>query len=169
MRCPFCGWEETQVKDSRSTEEGSAIRRRRMCPSCGARFTSFERIQLREMTVKKSDGRTELFDREKLERSMTVAMRKRPVTEEQLERAVSSIVRQLELLGDQEITSEQVGTRAMNALYTLDKVGYIRYASVYRDFGNTEDFTAFIRDLGKKIKSDQKITASKKSEEQDTV
>lgn len=156
MRCPFCGCEETQVKDSRSTEEGAAIRRRRQCPSCGARFTSFERVQLREMIVRKSDGRTEAFDRDKLERSMNVAMRKRPVTEDQIERAVSSIVRQLELLGDQDITSEQVGAKAMAALYSLDKVGYVRYASVYRDFNDTTDFTGFIRDLTKKMKSEEK-------------
>jgi transcriptional repressor NrdR len=156
MRCPFCGFEETQVKDSRSTEEGASIRRRRLCPSCGARFTSFERVQLREMTVRKSDNQTEIFDRDKLQRSMTLAMRKRPVTEDQIERAVSSIVRQLELLGEQEITSEQIGARAMNALYTLDKVGYIRYASVYRDFGNMADFTGFIRDLSKKMKIEEK-------------
>ncbi|HEY0892802.1 MAG TPA: transcriptional regulator NrdR [Cellvibrio sp.] len=155
MRCPFCGFEETQVKDSRSTEEGASIRRRRQCPSCGARFTSFERIQLREMTVRKSDNRTEVFDRDKLQHSMTLAMRKRPVTEEQIERATSSIVRQLELLGENEITSEQIGTRAMNALYTLDKVGYIRYASVYRDFRDMADFTGFIRDLSKRMKAEQ--------------
>lgn len=156
MRCPFCSSEETQVKDSRSTEEGAAIRRRRQCPSCGARFTSFERIQLREMQVKKSDGRVEPFERDKLERSMIVAMRKRPVAEEQVERAVSSIVRQLELMGDQDITSDHIGARAMDALYSLDKVAYIRYASVYRDFKNTTDFTGFVSDLTKKIKSEQK-------------
>jgi len=161
MRCPFCSCEETQVKDSRSTEEGAAIRRRRQCPSCGARFTSFERIQLREMMVKKSDGRVEPFDRDKMQRSMMVAMRKRPVTEDQIDRAASSIVRQLELLGEQDITSEQVGARAMAALYSLDKVGYVRYASVYRDFKDTTDFTGFIRDLTKKIKADEKIAASK--------
>lgn len=155
MRCPFCSSEETQVKDSRSTEEGAAIRRRRQCPSCGARFTSFERIQLREMTVKKSDGRVEQFDRDKLERSMAVAMRKRPVTEEQVERAVSSIVRQLELMGDQDITSDHIGTKALDALYTLDKVAYIRYASVHRDFKDTTDFTGFVSDLNKRMKTEK--------------
>ncbi len=161
MRCPFCSSEETQVKDSRSTEEGAAIRRRRQCPSCGARFTSFERIQLREMLVRKSDGRVEAFDRDKLERSMMLPMRKRPVAEELLERAVSSIVRQLELLGDQDITSDQIGKRAMDALYTLDKVAYIRYASVYNDFKDTADFTGFVSDLNKKIKTDKKLSDSK--------
>lgn len=167
MRCPFCSSEETQVKDSRSTEEGAAIRRRRQCPSCGARFTSFERIQLREMQVRKSDGRVESFERDKLERSMIVAMRKRPVAEEQVERAVSSIVRQLELLGDQEITSEQIGARMMDALYSLDKVAYIRYASVYRDFKNTTDFTGFVSDLTKKIKAEQKDTTKSSSVSED--
>jgi transcriptional repressor NrdR len=155
MRCPFCGDLETQVKDSRSTEEGAAIRRRRMCPSCGARFTSFERIQLREMVVKKSDGRFEVFDRDKLQRSMMLPLRKRPVTEEQVERAISSIVRQLEVLGDQEITSDQIGAKAMDALYTLDKVAYIRYASVYQDFKDTTDFTGFVSELTRRMKKEK--------------
>jgi transcriptional repressor NrdR len=155
MRCPFCSSEETQVKDSRSTEEGATIRRRRQCPSCGARFTSFERIQLREMMVKKSDGRAEPFDRNKLQRSITLPMRKRPVSEEQVERAISSIVRQLELLGDQDITTDQIGSRAMDALYTLDKVAYIRYASVYNDFKDATDFTGFVSDLNRRMKKEK--------------
>ena len=166
MRCPFCGYEETQVKDSRPAEDGGAIRRRRQCPSCGARFTSFERVQLREMAVRKSDGRVEPFERDKLLRSMIVAMRKRPVTEEQIERAVSSIVRQLEVLGDQELTTEQIGAKAMNALYSLDKVGYVRYASVYRDFNETADFTGFVRDLTKRIKAEEKLQKTAQSDAQ---
>ena len=147
MKCPFCGYMETQVKDSRPAEDGAAIRRRRSCPSCAARFTSYERIQLRELMVKKSTGEVEVFNRDKLHRSMTVALRKRPVDDDTLDRAINSIVRQLELTGESEITSEMIGTMVMRALYDLDAVGYVRYASVYRDFRNTGDFTDFIRDL----------------------
>lgn len=151
MKCPFCGYVETQVKDSRPAEEGAAIRRRRSCPSCAARFTSYERIQLRDLLVKKSTGDVEAFNRDKMHRSMTVALRKRPVDDDTLDRAVNSIVRQLELSGDQEITSEMIGTMVMRALYDLDAVGYVRYASVYRDFRNTNDFTDFIRELQNRL------------------
>lgn len=155
MKCPFCGYVETQVKDSRPAEDGAAIRRRRSCPSCAARFTSYERIQLRDLFVKKSTGEVEPFNRDKLHRSMSVALRKRPVEEDTLDRAINSIVRQLELSGDAEITSETIGTIVMRALYDLDTVGYVRYASVYRDFRNTGDFTDFIRDLQTRLQEDK--------------
>ncbi len=147
MRCPFCGYEETQVKDSRPSEDGATIRRRRACPSCAARFTTFERIQLREMTVLKAGNRKEPFDRDKLIRSMQVALRKRPVEMEEIEKTVNGIVRQLETHGEQEIKSEIIGAHAMKALAGLDKVGYIRYASVYKDFCEPEDFNQFLDDL----------------------
>jgi transcriptional repressor NrdR len=155
MKCPFCGYVETQVKDSRPAEDGAAIRRRRSCPSCAARFTSYERIQLRDLFVKKSTGEVEPFNRDKLHRSMSVALRKRPVEEDTLDRAINSIVRQLELSGDSEITSETIGTMVMRALYELDTVGYVRYASVYRDFRNTGDFTDFIRDLQTRLQEEK--------------
>lgn len=154
MKCPFCGYVETQVKDSRPAEDGAAIRRRRSCPSCAARFTSYERIQLRELMVKKSTGEVEAFNRDKMHRSMALALRKRPIDEDMLDRAVNSIVRQLELTGEAEITSEMIGTMVMRALYDLDAVGYVRYASVYRDFRNTNDFTDFIVDLQKRLKEE---------------
>lgn len=157
MRCPFCGYLETQVKDSRPAEDNAAIRRRRSCPSCGARFTSYERVQLRELMVKKSDGESEVFSRDKLHRSMFVALRKRPIDEDKLERAVNSIIRQLELLGESEIPTDMIGKKTMDALYSLDKVAYVRYASVYQDFRETEDFTDFIRDLQRRIEDDLKV------------
>ncbi|MDB5365193.1 MAG: hypothetical protein JWM77_1120 [Rhodospirillales bacterium] len=144
MRCPFCGNDDTQVKDSRPTEDNSAIRRRRICSQCGARFTTFERVQLRELTVVKSNGDREPFDREKLLRSMRIALRKRPVETERIERVVNSIVRQLESSGDTDVPSKQVGEMAMQALATLDQVGYVRYASVYRDFREAKDFDEFL-------------------------
>ncbi len=156
MRCPFCGYVETQVKDSRPAEDGASIRRRRNCPSCEARFTSYERVQLRELIVKKSNGETELFSRDKLYRSMILALRKRPVDEEKLDRMVNTIIRQLELAGETEITSGTIGKAAMDALYSLDKVGYVRYASVYRDFRDTGDFTDFVKDLQNRIKKEEK-------------
>lgn len=154
MRCPFCGYLETQVKDSRPAEDNAAIRRRRSCPSCTARFTSYERVQLRELTVKKSTGESEPFSRDKLHHSMAVALRKRPVDEEKLERTVNSIIRQLELMGDTDITSDMIGRKTMDALFMLDKVGYVRYASVYHDFRNTEDFTDFVQDLQRRVQDD---------------
>ena len=144
MRCPFCAHNDTQVKDSRPTEDNSAIRRRRYCPNCGARFTTFERVQLRELTVLKRTGQREPFDREKLLRSMRIALRKRPVEEERLERVVNGIVRRLESSGEVEIAVDNIGELVMEALLTLDKVGYIRFASVYRNFRETKDFEDFI-------------------------
>lgn len=148
MRCPFCASDESQVKDSRSTEDGAAIRRRRQCEGCGARFTTFERIQLRELTVVKSgasgeQGRREPFDREKLVRSVSVAARKRPVNAMQVERLVSGIQRQLETAGDAEVSSTRIGEMVMEGLKGLDSVAYIRFASVYRDFREARDFEEF--------------------------
>jgi transcriptional repressor NrdR len=148
MRCPFCGEIESQVKDSRPSEDGAAIRRRRMCPSCGGRFTTFERVQLRELTIVKRSGRRTPFDREKLMRSISIALRKRPVDPEQVEKMVSGIVRQLESLGETEIPSNIVGELIMKALKSLDEVAYVRYASVYRDFRETQDFARFLGQEG---------------------
>lgn len=148
MRCPFCGHMESQVKDSRPSEDGAAIRRRRNCPECGGRFTTFERVQLRELAIVKRSGRRTPFDREKLMRSISIAMRKRPVDAEWLERMVSSIVRQLESLGETELPSHVVGEMVMKALKAIDEVAYVRYASVYRDFRETQDFAKFLGDEG---------------------
>ena len=147
MRCPFCGNEDTQVKDSRPTEDNSAIRRRRQCANCGARFTTFERVQLRELTVLKSSGKRETFDREKLLRSMTIALRKRPLDADRLERVVNGIVRRLESSGESEIPSKLIGELIMDALKSLDPVAYVRFASVYRNFREARDFEAFIEEL----------------------
>ena len=147
MRCPFCGFEETQVKDSRPSEDNSAIRRRRFCTACGSRFTTFERVQLRELTVIKKDKSKTPFDREKLQRSITIAVRKRPISPEQVELIVNSIQRQLELSGESEILSNQIGEMVMEALSGLDPVAYVRFASVYRDFREAKDFKAFISSL----------------------
>lgn len=144
MRCPVCSHEETQVKDSRPTEDNSAIRRRRYCPECEHRFTTFERIQNREMTVLKSGGRKQPFDRDKVVRSMQVALRKRPVEIADIERAADQIVRVLESQGEEEITTDKIGALVMKALIELDVVGYIRFASVYKDFRNPEDFNDFL-------------------------
>jgi transcriptional repressor NrdR len=144
MRCPFCGHAESQVKDSRPSENGDAIRRRRHCPACGGRFTTFERVQLRELTILKRSGRRTPFDREKLVRSISVAIRKRPVDPERVERLVNAIVRQLESMGETEIASSVVGELVMKALKSLDDVAYVRYASVYRDFRQTGDFADFL-------------------------
>jgi transcriptional repressor NrdR len=147
MRCPFCGGEDTQVKDSRPAEEGAAIRRRRACPACRARFTTFERVQLREITVLKTDGRREPFDREKLARSIRIALRKRPVDADRIERVVNGIQRRLETEGEQEITSHQIGEAVMEVLKELDQVAYVRFASVYRNFREAKDFQAFLGQL----------------------
>jgi transcriptional repressor NrdR len=147
MRCPFCGHDDTQVKDSRPTEDNSAIRRRRFCAACGARFTTFERVQLRELTVVKSSGLKEPFDREKLLRSLRIALRKRPVEADRIDRVVNSIVRQLESSGENEIPASQIGAMAMESLRALDKVAYIRYASVYKDFREANDFNNFVEAL----------------------
>jgi transcriptional repressor NrdR len=150
MKCPFCGAEDTQVKDSRPAEDGAAIRRRRACPACGARFTTFERVQLREITVLKTDGRRAPFDREKLARSIRVALRKRPVDEDRIERLVNSIQRRLETEGETEIASRKIGELVMESLRELDQVAYVRFASVYRNFGEARDFQAFLGELGQK-------------------
>ena len=147
MRCPFCGNDDTQVKDSRPTEDNSAIRRRRQCVNCGARFTTFERVQIRELTVVKSNGKREPFDREKLLRSMQIALRKRPVDAERLERVVNGIVRRLESSGESDIPSQTVGSLIMDALKTLDPVAYVRFASVYRNFREARDFEEFIETI----------------------
>ena len=147
MRCPFCGCEDTQVKDSRSAEDGSSIRRRRQCAACGGRFTTFERVQLRELTVLKSEGRKEPFDREKLMRSVQVSLRKRDVDQERVDQMVSGIVRRLESLGEQEIDSKVIGEMVMEGLAGLDDVAYVRYASVYKDFREARDFEQFLGEL----------------------
>jgi transcriptional repressor NrdR len=147
MRCPFCGHDDTQVKDSRPTEDNSAIRRRRYCPDCGARFTTFERIQLRELTIVKANGKREPFDRDKLARSLEISLRKREVDPERVERMINSMVRQLESSGESEIPSKVVGEMAMKALESLDKVAYVRYASVYKDFREPKDFNEFVGKL----------------------
>ena len=147
MRCPFCSNEETQVKDSRPTEDGTAIRRRRYCPDCSGRFTTFERVQLRELMVIKRSGRRVLFDRDKMMRSIQVALRKRPVDPERVERMVSGIVRRLESLGESEIKSETVGKLVMEALKTLDDVAYVRFASVYKNFREAKDFEELLGEL----------------------
>ena len=144
MRCPFCGHLESQVKDSRPSEDGAAIRRRRLCPECGGRFTTFERVQLRELTIVKRSGRRAPFDREKLVRSISIATRKRPIEAERLDRLVNGIVRQLESMGETELASHVVGEMVMKALKALDDVAYVRYASVYRDFRHTDDFAQFL-------------------------
>jgi len=144
MRCPFCGHLESQVKDSRPSEDGAAIRRRRLCPECGGRFTTFERVQLRELTILKRSGRRTPFERDKLARSIAVAIRKRPIDPERTERMISSIVRQLESMGETELPSSAVGELVMTQLKALDDVAYVRYASVYRDFRETQDFAHFL-------------------------
>lgn len=144
MRCPFCTSEDTQVKDSRPAEDNMAIRRRRYCPECGARFTTFERVQLRELTVLKKNGRREPFDRDKIMRSVHTALRKRPVEPERIERVVSGIVRQLESAGETEIPSDTIGELVMERLSALDPVAYVRFASVYKNFREVRDFETFL-------------------------
>ncbi len=148
MRCPFCGHAESQVKDSRPSEDNAAIRRRRFCTECGGRFTTFERVQLRELTIVKRSGRRTPFDREKLVRSIAIAIRKRPIDAERSDRMVSGIVRQLESWGETDIPSSVVGEMVMKALKGLDEVAYVRYASVYRDFRETSDFAKFLTQEG---------------------
>jgi len=147
MRCPFCSNPDTQVKDSRPSEDNTAIRRRRVCSDCGGRFTTFERVQLRELTVMKRNGRRVPFDRDKLMRSVQVALRKRSVDPERVERMVNGIVRRLESSGDAEIESERIGSLVMEGLKGLDEVAYVRFASVYRNFENTEDFKGLLTEL----------------------
>lgn len=143
MRCPFCAHENSQVKDSRPAEDGASIRRRRQCEDCGARFTTFERVQLRDLTIVKAGDRRESFDRGKLERSIAIACRKRPVAQERIDRLVSSIQRQVETSGESEIASSQIGEMVMAGLKALDPVAYIRFASVYKDFREARDFEEF--------------------------
>lgn len=149
MRCPFCGRDDTQVKDSRPTEENAAIRRRRVCPDCGGRFTTFERVQLRELMVVKRSGRKVPFDREKLFASVSLALRKRPVPEDRIERMLTGIVRQLESSGESEVASSAIGELVMEALKGLDAVAYVRFASVYRDFRAAADFQDVLTEIAK--------------------
>lgn len=144
MRCPFCGCEDTQVKDSRSAEDGSSIRRRRQCSACAGRFTTFERVQLRELIVLKSSGRRAPFDRDKLMRSIAIAIRKRNIDPERVEQMISGIVRRLEATGESEVESSQIGEMAMDALAQLDDVAFVRYASVYKNFREARDFGKFL-------------------------
>jgi transcriptional repressor NrdR len=148
MRCPFCGHDESQVKDSRPSEDGATIRRRRLCPKCGGRFTTREYVQLRELIIVKRSGRRAPFDREKLMRSIAIAIRKRPVEPERVEQMVSGITRQLESMGETEIASQVVGEMVMRSLKTLDDVAYVRYASVYRDFREAGEFATFLGEEG---------------------
>ena len=153
MRCPYCGSTNTQVKDSRPSEDHSTIRRRRVCADCGGRFTTFERVQLRELIVVKKNGRREAFDRDKLERSINHALRKRPVERERVDRMITGIVRRLESMGENEIPANVIGELVMQALASLDKVAYVRFASVYKNFRETRDFEALIGELeGEDIK-----------------
>lgn len=153
MHCPFCGHGDTQVKDSRPSEDGSAIRRRRFCSVCHSRFTTFERVQLRELTVIKKNGERRPFDRDKLARSLQLAVRKRPVDPEKLERTINNIVRTLESSGESEISSNLIGEKVMEALAGLDPVAYVRFASVYKDFREAQDFKEFIKDIGERKNS----------------
>jgi len=151
MRCPYCGNDDTQVKDSRPTEDSGAIRRRRVCNACGGRFTTFERVQLRDLTVVKKSGRKVPFDREKLSRSVYTALRKRAVDPERAERMISGIVRQLESLGDVEITSDQIGEYVMEGLKGLDDVAFVRFASVYKNLSSADDFRDFLAELAEGV------------------
>ncbi len=147
MRCPFCTYSDTQVKDSRPAEENLAIRRRRFCAECGSRFTTFERIQLADLTVVKRNGDRAPFEREKLTKSIVTAMSKRPIEQERVEKFISSIIRRLELLGEQEIPSTKIGKMVLESLFDLDKVAYVRFASVYKDFKEPDDFKQFVASL----------------------
>ena len=170
MRCPFCGHDDTQVKDSRPNEDAAAIRRRRFCPGCGQRFTTIERVQLRELMVIKADLRRVPFDREKLARSIRIAMRKRPVDEERIERIVSGLVRQLEASGETDIPSAQLGELVMDTLREVDAVAYVRFASVYRDFREARDFEAILGSLAPEISSGiRSATHHESGARQDTV
>jgi transcriptional repressor NrdR len=161
MRCPYCGSLDTQVKDSRPTEDSSAIRRRRVCPDCAGRFTTFERVQLRELTVLKKSGRRVPFDRDKLMQSLSIALRKRPVDPERVERMVNGIVRQLESSGDAEIQSDHIGELVMEGLRALDSIAYVRFASVYKNFREASDFSTIIDELA------EPIVASKSADTQE--
>ncbi|MEW7007603.1 MULTISPECIES: transcriptional regulator NrdR [unclassified Lentilitoribacter] len=154
MRCPYCSSHDSQVKDSRPAEDGAAIRRRRICPDCGGRFTTFERVQLRDLQVLKKTGRKVPFDREKLQKSFDIALRKRPVDRDRIDRAVSGIVRRLESSGETEIETDNIGLLVLEALKALDDVGFVRYASVYQDFSGAEDFEKIIAQLSARIAGD---------------
>ena len=149
MKCPFCGCEETQVKDSRNTDDNTSVRRRRECPECGSRFTTFERVQLRELIVIKKNGEKTLFDRDKLAKSISLAVRKRPISSERVEKIVNSLQRRFESSGESEITTVQIGESVMEALANLDNIAYIRFASVYKDFRNLNDLTEFVSTIKK--------------------
>lgn len=149
MKCPFCGCEETQVKDSRNTEDNTSVRRRRECPECGSRFTTFERVQLRELIVVKRNGDRTEFDRDKLERSIAIAARKRPISAERVEKIVTSLQRKFESSGEAEITTEQIGQSVMEVLANLDNIAYIRFASVYKDFRSLQDLEDFVATIEK--------------------
>ncbi|MBL8589854.1 MAG: transcriptional repressor NrdR [Methylobacteriaceae bacterium] len=159
MRCPYCSSLDTQVKDSRPTEDASSIRRRRVCSDCGGRFTTFERVQLRELTVVKKSGRRVPFDRDKLMRSLEIALRKRPVDPERVERMVNGIVRQLESQGEAEIPSQKIGEMVMDGLKRLDDVAFVRFASVYRDFRDSGDFEALVAELKERDPPDEEPPA----------
>ena len=150
MKCPFCGHLDTQVKDSRPSEDGLTIRRRRFCPECNSRFTTFERVQLRELTVLKKNGERRMFDRDKLAYSIGISMRKRPVTPEQIEQLVTRITQKLESIGESEIPTALIGKTVMDELKKVDSVAYIRFASVYRDFREAKDFEDIVEELGGK-------------------
>lgn len=147
MRCPFCGNIDTQVKDSRPAEDHAAIRRRRACPACGGRFTTYERVQLRDLTVVKKNGRREDFDRDKLDRSIRISMQKRPVEAERIDQLISGIVRRLESLGEPDIPSDKIGQIVMETLARIDTVAYVRFASVYKNFQAADDFEEFVHEL----------------------
>ena len=149
MRCPFCGHIDSQVKDSRPTEDGAAIRRRRFCPACGGRFTTFERVQLRDLTVLKKNGKRAPFERDKLYRSIQISLRKRPVDQERVDRMRTGIVRRLESMGEAEVPSTVIGEMVMDSLGNLDPVAYVRFASVYRNFREAKDFEEFVEDLSR--------------------
>ena len=149
MLCPFCGQDDTQVKDSRPTDDNAAIRRRRACPGCGSRFTTFERVQIRDLVVVKKDGSRSTFDRDKVVKSLQIALRKRPVDEEQIERIVNGIHRRLESLGENEVPSKLIGELVMDVLMGMDQVAYLRYASVYRNFREAKDFGDFLGKMGR--------------------
>ena len=155
MRCPYCSDLDTQVKDSRPTEDNAVIRRRRACPQCGARFTTFERVQLRDLMVKKRDGKRVEFDRDKLARSIIIAFRKRPVDTERIEKMITGIVRRLESSGESEILSSDIGEMVMNTLSEIDQVAYVRFASVYRNFREARDFEKFVGDLKEDFSKDK--------------
>jgi transcriptional repressor NrdR len=149
MKCPFCGCEETQVKDSRNTDDNASVRRRRECPECGSRFTTFERVQLRELVVVKKNGEKTLFDRDKLEKSISLAVRKRPISAERVEKIVNSLQRKFESSGESEITTKEIGESVMEAISHLDNIAYIRFASVYKDFRSIKDLEDFVATIEK--------------------